>query len=112
MVSNFTVKRSGTRMISCSLFNELGEGSVIRNVSFDNVTYELLGISESVKTVKVSSLAKSANGTTVSNVSISGKLVTNYDSEFPMLQKPFYEEDSTGEVNGFIADIAVEQQAQ
>ena len=112
-VSNFKIKKTGVlRMPTCTIFSDLGEGSVVRNVNFENVTYELLEVPENVLKIKISALAKSAKGTTVSNVTVTGKLVTDYTGELPTLLQPFYEEDSTGDVSSFTAVITVEKQAQ
>ena len=92
---------------TCTIFSDLGEGSVVRNVNFENVTYELLEVPENVLKIKISALAKSAKGTTVSNVTVTGKLVTDYTGELPTLLQPFYEEDSTGDVSSFTAVITV-----
>jgi len=113
IISNFKVTKSGGALLpTCSLFSELGEGSVVRNVSFKNVTYELFEISEKAKDVKVSALSVSAKGTTVSKVTIEGKLITDYNGELTSLEKPFYEEDSTGDVSNFKATVTVEIKTQ
>lgn len=112
-VSNFKIKMSGALIMpTYALFSGLEEGSEIRNVNFENVTYEMFGIPENVRKIKISALAKSANGTTVSNVTVTGKLLTDYEGELPTLLQPFYEEDSFGDVSGFTAVITVEKQAQ
>jgi len=111
-ISNFTVNKSGQALIpQCSIFSNLGENSEIRNVKFDNVTYNLFEISSIAKMVKVSALAKSANGAKISNVTITGKLMTDYEGDLSKLEEPFYD-DSTAEVSEFEAEITVEKQTQ
>ena len=112
-VGNFTVKKSGgVIMPVCSIFDELSKGAEIRNVTFDEVRYELFEISDIVRAVKVSALAKTASGAKVENVTVKGTLATDYDGELPKLLEPFYEDESEAEIGGFTAEITVEKQAQ
>lgn len=110
-ISNFKVtKAGGSLMPTVSVFQTLGEGAKIDNVKFENVTFELLDVDKANK-IKVAALAREANGATVTNVTVKGKLVTNYNGELERLNEAFYDENSTGEVTGFTADITVEKQS-
>ena len=111
-VKNFKVEQSGTLMNpTCTIFSELGEGAHIRNVSFTDVTYVLENVNESaVKAVKVAALARSASGAKITNVTVTGKLTTNYSGELPKLNSAVFEENSTFEVSDFDASgITVEK---
>ncbi len=117
-VSNFTVSKKGTTYSpSCAIFNNLAEGADIRNVSFEGVTFEFFDIlnSPSVKT-KVASLAVSIEeGARITDVSISGSIKTDYEGEFPCLNKVFYYTDVADEalladVTNFNANIIVDKQ--
>ena len=110
-VSNFNVNKAGTAMIPfCSIFQTLGENAEIRNVNFENVTYKLFDVEKASK-VKVASLACDATNCVISKVSITGKIVTNYQGELPRLNEAFYDEKSTGEVSDFTAAITVDKQS-
>ena len=78
-ISNFTVPKKGTiRGAYISLFETISDEAVIQNVNFDGVTYDFSNIDTAkVSIYKVAALARTANGGTVKNVSIKGKLVTN-----------------------------------
>lgn len=107
-ISNFTVnKAGGALMPSSSVFQTLGAGSEIRNVSFENVTFMFSDVDRASK-LKVAALARDASDCTVTNVSVTGKLVTNSSLDFPRLNEAFYDEVSTGEVTDFTANITVE----
>ena len=112
-VSNFVVNKSGVAQISCSIFSELEEGSKIMDVSFKDVTYKLLGASNTQREIKIAALAKTVNGATVENVSIEGTLLTDSETEFPTLNSAFYEEKGNPTViTDFSAVIDVEKQAK
>ena len=98
-VSNFTVSKSGSAIVSCSIFNNLGNGAVIRDVSFTDVTYDLTGISASAKKVKVAALALSAGNATLSGVSVQGTVVTNYTGELPEANTLVYETNDGAVLN-------------
>lgn len=109
-VKNFKVEQSGTLMNpSCTIFSELGKGAEIKNVSFAEVTYIIDKVNESVaKAVKVAALARSAQDAKITNVTVTGTLITNYTGELPKLLSAVYEEDSTYESSEFSAVITVE----
>ena len=64
----------------------------------------------SSRKIKVAALARDASDCTVSNVSVSGTIQTNYDGELPMLNEAFYEGDETVQVIEFVSNITVEKQ--
>lgn len=106
-VSNFTVEKSGSALMpSVSLFQNLTAGAEIRNVSFENVTFTFFDVEKASK-IKVAALAKEAKDCVISNVSITGTLVTNYTGEFPRLEEAFFEETSSGQITDFTASITV-----
>lgn len=121
-VSNFTVKKS-TSLVkpAVAMFKSLGKGAVVRNVSFVDVTFDFSDIREGSGTVavkpNVASLAVSMSaGATVSDVSVSGKIVTNFSGDFPCLNEVYYYAEAADSavmagVTDFIADITVEKQS-
>lgn len=80
-VSNFTVAKKGTAIVSCAIFNTLGDGAVIKDVSFTGVTYDISNVISNVNKMKVAALAVKAGNVTVSGVSIEGSITTNYSGE-------------------------------
>ena len=121
-VSNFKVKKSGTIINpSLAVFQSLGQDAVIKNVEFDNVTYEFFDIAESTDKVEVvanvAALAVNIKaGATVDNVSISGTLNTNYTGELPCLNDPYYHKgeidaEIMATVSDFAANIIVNKQS-
>ena len=108
-VSNFKVKKtSSLRQPACAIFSELSDGAVIKNVAFENVTYDLTGINlEVVTAVKLALLAVEAKGTvSVESVSVSGTINTNYAGELPKAESAFYNSES-GEPAGFTSSVTV-----
>ena len=108
-VSNFKVKKSSSlRQPACAIFSELSNGAVIKNVAFDNVTYDLAGINlDAVTAVKLALLAVDAKGTvSVESVSVSGIINTNYTGELTTANSAFYTTES-GEPDGFTASVTV-----
>lgn len=112
-INNFTVEKTGTvRVPECAIFAEFGEGADIRNVSFEGVTFNYTGVSaDGIKERKVAALAIEALGSfTVSNVSVSGKIVTDYDGELSTVSSVLYEESQNAVVTDFTANVVVEKQ--
>lgn len=110
-ISNFTAAKFGSALIpSCSIFRTLGEGAEILNVTFENVTYEFNGIS--TDRIKVAALARTVENCKVSNVTITGQLVTDSSVEFPNLNDVFCEqkEETTCTVENFVTNITVVRQ--
>ena len=118
-VSNFTVEKSGTTFVpTVSIFKSLGASADIRNVDFENVTFEFLDINENSGVVpNVAALTKDMSaGAKVTNVSVTGTIKTNYDKELPRLNSVYYYKDSADEavlagVNNFTANITVDKQS-
>lgn len=109
-IKNFTVNKfGGALMPSCSIFQTLGSGAKVQNVTFEDVTFRFFDVTGANK-IKVAALARDASGCTVSNVSVSGTIQTNYDGELPMLNEAFYEGDATAQVTEFVSNITVEKQ--
>ena len=50
------------------------------------------------------------DGSKVTNVSVSGVLLTNFDGELSSLNKAIYDESSTAEITNFTSNITVEKQ--
>ncbi|MBR3681718.1 MAG: hypothetical protein IKL79_06920, partial [Clostridia bacterium] len=114
-ISNLTVESKGTTFNpTLAIFKELSEGAAIRSVSFEEVEY-VLNVNTEIPNlnVKAAALALSlGSGVTVTDVSISGALTTNYSGELSCLEKVFYytepeDEALLGGVNGFAASITV-----
>lgn len=111
-VRNFTVEKFGTaRAPECAIFAELGANAVIRNVSFTDVIFNYVGVSnEAIKERKVAALAVLATeGFTVSGVSVSGKLVTDYEGDLPTSGNMIYE--GYDNAPGFTANVVIEKQS-
>ena len=116
-VSNFVVSKSGSTFSpNLAIFRTLGEGAEIKNVSFENVTYNFFDIADA-QGVKVSASALAVNmevGAKVKDVTVSGVLNTNYGGELPRLQDVYCYKDGENAalegVSGFEADITVNKQ--
>ena len=121
-VTNFTVEQSGSAIMPVSsLFQTLTAGAEIRNVAFEEVTFKFLDIKDLARTIKVAALAKEATDSTVTNVTVSGKILVAKDLELPRLNEAFFteytveagaEKDSNGNaVTNFTAQITIEKQS-
>lgn len=116
-VTNFTVSSKGTTFVpTLAIFNKLASGADIRNVFLENAEYTLsvnTGIPANELTVKAAALAVNIDsGVTISNVSVSGTLKTNYEGELTCIEKVFYYTNIESEallsgVTDFNADITV-----
>lgn len=109
-VSNFKVVKSGSLRPSLSIFKDLGATAEIRNVTFSNVAYDLKGIGANVTTLKVAALASNSLGATITNVTVTGTVTTNYAGELPRLNEAIYESAATATVTNFTANITVDIQ--
>ena len=120
-VSNFTVKKSGTVINpSVAIFKSIGANADVRHVSFEDVTFSFFDIRESTDKVevKVNVAALAVNmaaGATVTDVSVSGTIATNYNGEFPCLNEVYYHKDAADAaimagVTEFTANIIVNKQ--
>ena len=114
-VTNFTVPKKGnTYSPTCAIFSKLASGADIRNVSFENVTYQFMSISTHQDTkVSVAALAvKLEAGVKITNVSVSGTFETDYNGDLSCLNQVYYSTDIEGDnlldgVTNFSADIIV-----
>lgn len=120
-VSNFTVKKGrSTVNPPVSIFESLGAKADVRNVRFENVSFDFLGIKSDTETVKVNPYVAAltvemAKGAKVSNVSVSGSLITNYTGELPCLNSVYYYKDAPDAeimagVTDFVANIVIDRQ--
>ena len=110
-ISNFKVEKFGSAIMpSASIFQSLGAGAEIRNVSFSDVTYRFFDIAAIANKIKVAALARDAVECTVSNVSVSGTFQTNYDGDLSGVNNPFYEAGNTAQVTDFVSNITIEKQ--
>ena len=97
-ISNFKVEKSKRNTTySCSIFTNLSDGAKISDLSFTGVTYDLSGVANATE-IKLAALAVSSQGkgnieVIVSNVTVSGNVVTDYTGELT-------------KVNEFIYDVA------
>ena len=92
-VSNFKTVKSGSAIVSCSIFMDLLDGAIIRDVAFTGVTYEVKSLSSNVSKIKIAALAASAAGkVTITNVTVQGTVDTDYKGELP-------------EANIFVSDV-------
>jgi uncharacterized repeat protein (TIGR02543 family) len=109
-VSNFTVAKFGTtRNPACSMFETLGKGAEIKNVSFTGVVYDFTGVSATANSYKVAALALSATEAKIFGVTVSGTVKTNCDeSLLTKAGSAFYDEASDAEVEGLTINVTVE----
>ena len=111
-IRNFKVNKFGTsKNPSSAIFDTLATGARIQNVTFENVLFSFFDVDSDAWNVKVASLAKKVGNCTITNVSVSGKIQTNYAGELPSLNQPFYEGDETAQVTNFVSNITVEKQS-
>ena len=115
-VSNLLVKQFGTaKEPSVAIFRTLGSEADIRNVTFENVSYQFTNVKESTDKVEVTPKAAALaitmnNGATVSNVGVSGTVTTNYAGELTDVNHAAYGFDNDEAANGikdFYANITV-----
>jgi uncharacterized repeat protein (TIGR02543 family) len=98
-VSNFKVTKKGTAIVSCAIFTSLGDGAIIRDVSFSGVIYDLSGVGSNISKLKVAALAVKVGSATVSGVSIEGTFVTNYTGTLlPTELSLYYETTASADV--------------
>lgn len=109
-VSNFAVAKTGSLVVFCSIFEKLKDGAKICDVTFADAKYDLKGVSQTAisKTLRVAAIAQSIEGEiTISNVSISGALTTNYTGELPRLNEAIYDSEATYTKENFTCTITV-----
>ena len=107
-VSNFTVDKFGTQMKPrVAIFKNLTDTAVIKDVNFKDVIFNFSEVSKGNERERmVAALATEAGNCTVTNVTVTGKLVTDYEGELPDINKPFYGKDVT--LDSFTANIVIE----
>lgn len=102
-IQNFTVEKSKRNTTySCSVFNNLLNGANIHDVSFTNVTYDLNGI-QNASEIKLAALAVSCQGkgnieVKISNVTVTGNIVTDYNGDLTKKNEFVYDVASNAEV--------------
>ena len=108
-ISNLTVSKSGSLIMNCTMFNTLSEGAKITNVNFTGITFELGEVNDKAAAngVRIAALARNANGAVISNVTVSGEVITTYTDTLPRLNEAVYDSESTATVDGFSATITV-----
>lgn len=112
-VSNFKVEKYGTARFVIAIFRSLGATAEIRNVNFESVVYDFSGIPENAKNSKVAAVAVDAiEGAKITNVSVTGTLVTNYTGDISRLNEAVFDVEAVVAVEGFNAVIVVEQQGE
>ena len=120
-ISNFTVPKGGTAVTPTSaIFKGLTSTAKVVDVTFENVTYEFTGIKSSTATItvrpKVAALVIDMQaGATVTNVTVTGSITTNYDGELPCVNEVYFFEGTADEsvmagVENFNAQVTVSQQ--
>ncbi len=117
-VSNFTVSKHGTdKYPACAIFEKLASGADVRNVSFENVTYNFVGISShsSVQPQVAALTVELESGVKITNVCVSGTFNTDYNGDLPSVNSLYCSTDYEGDdllsgVTDFIADIVVNKQ--
>lgn len=109
-VKNFKVEKFGSRLMpSVAIFQTLGAGAEIRNVSFENATYRFMDV-ENANKIKVGALAIDARECKVTNVTVSGVFQTNTEKDVSGISNAFYEEGDAVNVTGFTSTVTVEKQ--
>ena len=108
-ISNLTVKKEGTLIYYCSMFKNLGEGTKIMNVNFENIQFALGTVSANAATsgVRIAALARNANNVTIQNVTVQGTVITDYTGELPRLNEAVYDSENTATVEQFTSNITI-----
>lgn len=110
-VNNFTVSASeGVLALKrCAIFDTLSPTAVIRNVDFVDVSY-VVTVADGVEgvTFEVATIALSADGATISYVTVSGRFLTNYGGELPSVEAAVLV--GTPVIDGYTASVTVNPQ--
>ena len=110
-VKNFTVKKSSQKFLpECAIFNTLADGAEVRNVRFEEVSYDITGVDlENVRDVKFALLAVEAGNVKVENVSVSGTATTNYTAELSKSESAFFDviEGAEPVIDGFTFTVSI-----
>ena len=109
-VKNFTVKKTAQAYLpKCSIFDRLSDGAVIKNVNFENVNYDMIGVDmEKIRELKFALLAVDAGDVTIENVNVTGTARTDYTGELPKAESAFYT-TANAEPAGFTSSVTVER---
>ncbi len=109
-ITNFKAEQKGTaRTPVIALFDSLSAKTEIRNVSFEQVTFELMGVKDGA-TPKAAALAITAeSGAKITAVSVQGVCKTNFAGELEKLGDAVFEAESV-EITDFTANVTVENQ--
>ena len=121
-VSNFTVEKAGTaKTPTCSIFDELSATAVIRNVSFENVSYDFTDLKASTDKVTVEPQFAALTltmqkGAKIESVSVSGTVTTNSPENFASLESVYWyaeapDADLESDIKDFTASITVVKQS-
>ena len=123
-ITNFTVSRRGTAKEPASaIFNTLSKNADVRNVVFENVTFDFTGIKSSTDKVTVTPKAAALAinmeaGAKVSGVSVTGTLKTDYkEGEITTQNQVFFYKNAEeaaavlAGVTQFNANIIVDKQS-
>lgn len=103
-VSNFTVKcdisvsqYTHKSKVTCAIFDNLANGAEISDISFTGVKYDLTGLSDvsDISSFELAALSLNCNGkgnisVIISNVTIEGTIVTDYQGDIPAVSEFIY----------------------
>ena len=106
-IKNFTVEQKGTaRTPAVAIFSSLSATAEIRNVTFEQVTFQLTDVKEGA-TPNVAVMAITADqGAKITSVSVQGTLQTNYQGQLAYDVAVF---KGNVELTNFTAEITLEQ---
>ena len=106
-VSNFQVPKSGTIKVSCAIFSRLADGTVIRDINFTEVVYDLSGVVGDSADLKIAALAiTSAGDLTLSGVTVEGTLITGYTGEISDIEM-VYETKGAADVTNSSCNVTI-----
>ncbi len=114
-VKNFVVEGTASALApTVSIFKSLVDGDLkddkapeVRNVSFENVTFNY-SVPATAKTIRAAAITANGSGCRITNVSVSGKIVTDYEGELPRLNEAVFNESDTVTVTDFTSNIVIE----
>ena len=117
-ISNLKVSRGGTSAKPLvAIFKSLASTAEIKDVNFENVSYDFTGVKESaaVKPQVAALTVDMEVGAQVKNVTVTGTLKTNYPGELPCANSVYYSEGTPNEevmagVDDFTAQVTVTKQ--
>ena len=121
-ISNFKVKKGGAASTPTSaIFKRLTETAEVKDVDFENVTFEFTEIKESTDKITVTPKAAALTvdmeaGAKVKNVTVTGTMITNYVGELPCINSVYFYDGApdpevmAGVEGTFSANVTVNQQ--